>query len=78
MSATDMFDGDGWLRIGVFGHQPRMGEYYISTGSLYLCSAVFLPLGLAESALFWQGQDLPWTQKRIWAGEDTACRHVIS
>ena len=78
MSAKDMFDADGWLRIGVYGHQPRMGEYYISTGSLYLCSAVFLPLGLPEDAPFWQGPDMPWTQKRIWEGQDTACRHAIS
>ncbi|MBP5641362.1 MAG: DUF2264 domain-containing protein [Victivallales bacterium] len=77
MSAKDMFDDDGWLRIGVFGHQPRMGESYISTGSLYLCTAVFLPLGLPENAPFWQKPDMPWTQKKIWAGKDTVCRHAI-
>ena len=27
---------DGWLRIGFCGHQPGVGETYISTGSLYL------------------------------------------
>ena len=77
LSAEDMFDENGWLRIGVFGHQPRMGEYYISTGSLYLCSALFLPLGLPEDAPFWKDDDLPWTQKRIWEGQDTPCRHAI-
>ena len=77
MSAEEMFDKDGWLRIGVFGHQPRMGETYISTGSLYLCTTVFLPLGLPSNAPFWQDTALPWTQKRIWDGEDTLCRHAI-
>ena len=78
MSAKGMFDNDGWLRIGVCGHQPRMGETYISTGSLYLCTTVFLPLGLPAEAPFWKEPDCPWTQKRIWAGEDTACQHAIS
>ena len=77
MSAKGMFDNDGWLRIGVCGHQPRMGETYISTGSLYLCTTVFLPLGLPTDAAFWKEPDCSWTQKRIWAGEDTACQHAI-
>ncbi len=77
MSANNMFDENGWLRVGVYGHQPRMGEGYISTGSLYLCSAVFLPLGLDADTPFWKDAPLPWTQKRIWDGEDTICRHAI-
>ena len=72
-----MFDKNGFLNIGVCGAQPRMGEPYISTGSLYLCCAVFLPLGLTESAPFWSDPDCPWTQKRIWAGEDTVCVHAL-
>ena len=77
MSANNMFDENGWLRVGVYGHQPRMGEGYISTGSLYLCSAVFLPLGLDADTPFWKDAPQPWTQKRIWDGEDTVCRHAI-
>jgi len=77
MAAKDMFDENGWLRVGVYGHQPRMGEGYISTGSLYLCSAVFLPLGLDEDAPFWKDAPQPWTQKMIWEGEDTCCHHAI-
>lgn len=44
MEGEGNFDENGWLRIGVYGHQMDLGEYYISTGSLYLCSTVFLPL----------------------------------
>lgn len=40
------YKGDGWLTIGFCGNQPSIGESYISAGSLYLCSTVFLPLGL--------------------------------
>ncbi len=75
--AFDNFDADGFLRIGVCGHQPDMGEGYISTGSLYLCLAAFLPLGLKEDAPFWADPDAPWTMKRMWAGEDMPCEHAL-
>lgn len=65
-----MFDEQGWLTIGVCGHQPDMGETYISTGSLYLCCAVFLPLGLPETDAFWSAPDESWTQKKMWNGEN--------
>ena len=46
LDAPGTFDDGGWLTVGFAGHQPHLGESYISTGSLYLCAAVFLPLGL--------------------------------
>lgn len=64
----ETFDEEGWLQIGFCGHQPDIGEVYISTGSLYLCATVFLPLGLPKEASFWQGE-ADWTAKRAWAGE---------
>ena len=75
--AFDNFDAEGFLRVGVCGHQPDMGEGYISTGSLYLCLAAFLPLGLPEDAPFWADADAPWTMKRMWAGEDMPCEHAL-
>ena len=65
------FDKNGWLQIGFAGHQPAIGESYISTGSLYLCSQAFIMLGLPPADPFWTGDDIPWTSKRIWAGEDS-------
>ena len=53
IDAPGTFDGDGWLRVGFCGHQPGVGESYISTGSLYLCSVGLLPLGLPASDDFW-------------------------
>ena len=47
-----------------------MGEEYISTGSLYLCSTVFLPLGLRQDKEFWSLPDEDWTSKKIWSGLD--------
>jgi hypothetical protein len=65
------FDEKGWLKIGVVGSQPSLGEEYITTGSLYLCTTVFLPLGLPSSDPFWKDSCKEWTNKKIWEGEDT-------
>lgn len=62
------FDENDWLRIGLSGYQPELGERYISTGSLYLCVAVFLPLGLKSNDTFWQGEE-EWTAKKVWSGK---------
>ncbi|MBQ7337359.1 MAG: DUF2264 domain-containing protein [Clostridia bacterium] len=78
MSFPDMFGERDFLRVGVCGYQPGMGEPYISTGSLYLCCAVFLPLGLPESDPFWSDPDADWTGKSLWAGKPGNCEHAIS
>ncbi|RKN62086.1 DUF2264 domain-containing protein [Paenibacillus ginsengarvi] len=67
IEAPGTFDAGGWLTIGFCGHQPEIGETYISTGSLYLCSVAFLPLGLKEGDPFWQGE-AEWTQCKAWSG----------
>ena len=63
--------------IVLCGHQPDMGEHYISTGSLYLCMAVFLPLGLPVTDAFWADPDELWTQARMWRGEPMTAGHAI-
>jgi hypothetical protein len=77
MEAPGTFDADGWLRIGFCGHQPKLGESYISTGSLYLCSTVLLPLGLGPADPFWSGPARDWTSRRIWSGEDMPADHAV-
>lgn len=64
------FNKDGWLTIGFAGHQPGIGETYISTGSLYLCSQVFLILGLPVSDPLWQGKNEDWTSRKIWGSKN--------
>jgi hypothetical protein len=71
------FDADGWLRIGFCGHQPGIGETYISTGSLYLCSVALLPLGLPRSEPFWSGAPVPFTQQRAWSGQSFPIDHAL-
>ncbi len=76
LEAPGTYDEQGWLRIGLFGSQPGLGEPYISTGSLYLCTAAFLPLGLSPDAPFWSDAPQDWTAKRIWSGQDAPCDHA--
>ncbi len=77
LEAPDTFDADGWLRIGLCGHQPGIGETYISTGSLYLCSVAFLPLGLDAGDPFWSSPAQPWTSAKAWRGETFPIDHAI-
>ena len=53
LEMADTFDEAGGLRIGFAGAQPSLAEFYIATGSLYLCMALFLPLGPAASICAW-------------------------
>lgn len=78
LEAPGTFDENGWLRIGVYGHQPAVGENYISTGSLYLCSEAFLILGLPASDALWNGRDEDWTTKKAWKGLPVLIDHAMS
>ena len=75
--AEGCFDKDGWLTVGLCGHQPNLGEAYITTGSLYLCTAGFLPLGLSQEHPFWNDPDELYTSQKVWSGIDFAPDHAI-
>jgi len=75
--APGTFDENGWLQVGFHGHQPEIAEAYISTGSCYLCSAAWLPLGLPGTDPFWAGPPQPWTSKKVWAGDPVAPDHAL-
>jgi hypothetical protein len=76
LGAPGTFDGEGWLRIGLCGHQPGIGETYISTGSLYLCSVALLPLGLPATDEFWTAPPQPWTSVKAWSGQPFPIDHA--
>lgn len=76
MSAPDMFDAKGWLQPGVYGLQPELAEIYINIGSLYLCTAVFLPLGLSPADPFWADPDADWTGRMVWGGGHIVIDHA--
>ncbi|MCK6491356.1 MAG: DUF2264 domain-containing protein [Planctomycetes bacterium] len=77
LGAPGTYDADGWLMPGLAGHQPGLMEGYISTGSLYLASTAFLPLGLPPEDPFWSTPAQPWTQVRLWRGEDLPADHAL-
>jgi hypothetical protein len=78
LQAPSTFDENGWLTVGFCGHQPHLGETYISTGSLYLCAAIFLPLGLPPSDPFWSEPSTDGTSRRLYRGDDASADHAIS
>jgi hypothetical protein len=78
LGAPGTFDANGWLRIGLSGHQPGIGETYISTGSLYLCTVALLPLGLPGSDDFWSAPAQTWTQVRAWKGDSFPIDRALS
>ena len=63
------FTKDGWLTLGLVGDQQAdIADYYSNTGSMYLTSLAFLPLGLAADHAFWSNPFTSWTQKKAWSG----------
>ena len=77
MEAPGTYDENGWLSIGLCGHQPALGEAYISTGSLYLCLTGMLPLGLPPEHAFWSAPDELFTAEKVWSGQDAEPDHCI-
>jgi hypothetical protein len=77
LGAPQTFSADGWLNIGLYGKQPGLADFYITTGSLYICSEIFLPLGLPENDQFWSAPYEPWSAVKIWSGQDAQADHAL-
>lgn len=67
--ADGTFSSDGWLQLGLAGHQPEVADQYTSTGSLYICTTGFLALGLPATNIFWTAPYAEWTSKKAWSGK---------
>ncbi|WGQ10494.1 DUF2264 domain-containing protein [Pedobacter gandavensis] len=65
----DNFDKAGWLVLGFCGSQPGIADSYTSTGSLYMATLGFLPLGLPADNEFWTAPAADWTAKKAWSGQ---------
>jgi len=63
------FNKEGFLQLGFVGHQPEIADSYTNTGSLYLTSFVFLPLGLPANHPFWTSPAEEWTSLKAWNGK---------
>jgi len=75
LNAPQTFTESGWLTMGLCGSQPDLADFYITTGSLYLCSAIFLPLGLPPDDPFWMNTDADWTARKLWEGKNAKGDH---
>lgn len=65
----ETFDKNGWLLLGFVGHDPDIADYYTSTGSLYMATLSFLPLGLPADNQFWTAPKADWTAKKAWSSQ---------
>lgn len=64
------FRKGNWLTLGLVGDkQIDIADSYSNTGSMYLTSLVFLPLGLPVADEFWSDPYAEWTQKKAWSGK---------
>lgn len=61
------FTKDGYLTLGFVGHQPELADWYSNSGSVYLASESFLPLGLPADDSYWTTPALDWTQKKAFS-----------
>ncbi len=77
LGAAGTFDKDGWLQLGFAGHQPAVADPYVTTGSNYLCSPMFLVLGLPADDEFWSAPDEPWTSVKAWSGVNIPGDHSV-
>ena len=68
MKRPGTFDAGGLRTIGVCGEQTGMGDSYLSTPCVYLCSLVFVPLGLPADDSFWKAPAEPWSSVKAFSG----------
>jgi len=66
--APGNFTKDGYLTIGLRGHQPTLGDSYSNNGSMYIASAGLLALGPPADDSFWTAPAQDRTQKKAFNG----------
>jgi len=72
------FTKEGCLTLGLVGDkQQGIADSYSNTGSMYLASFAFLPLGLPATHEFWTAPFTDWTQRKAWGGEPFAKDYAV-
>ncbi len=77
LESPTTYTKEGWLTIGLYGSQPNLGDVYNNSGSPYLCTNIFLPLGLPETDPFWANPPEQWSSQKIWSGQDFKNDHSV-
>lgn len=68
-SIEGVFCKEGYLQLGFDGHQPNIADYYSNSGSMYITSLGFLPLGLPADNEFWTDAPADWSSRKAWSGK---------
>lgn len=72
------FTKEGYLTLGLVGDQQSgITDVYSNTGSLYITSLAFLPLGLPPAHKFWSDPFTEWTQLKAWGGKPFAKDYAV-
>ena len=71
------FTEDGFLRIGFAGADLSLGNWYSNSGSVYITTASFLPLGLPANDTYWTDPAKDWTQKLAFSGQSFPQDHSV-
>eukprot|EP00977_Amphora_coffeiformis_P016369 scaffold5050_cov137-Amphora_coffeaeformis.AAC.1 len=77
LEAPETFNEQGFLNLGLAGHQTGLAENYINTGSVYLASLAFVPLGLPPSDPFWSDPPVESTWEQGWSGKSLQNDHAL-
>ena len=78
MFTPNTFTKEGWLTLGLIGNQQSgITDVYSNTGSMYITSLAFLPLGLPPTHKFWADPFTKWTQLKAWGGEPFAKDYAV-
>lgn len=77
MDSLVNFDSNGFMTVGFNGVQEKMAETYVSSGSAYHCSTIFLPLGLNDQHPFWTDEDREWTALKAFKGIEFETDHAF-
>ena len=72
------FNRNNYLNLGFAGHQTNIANTYSNSGSTYITSFIFLPLGLPDNHLFWTDSSRPWTSQRAWTGQPFPIDNYVS
>ncbi len=73
------FTKEGCLTLGLVGDkQAAITDSYSNTGSMYITSLVFLPLGLPANHEFWSAPFAEWTQRKAWSGKPFAKDYAVN
>ena len=68
--SEQIFDENGWLKIGMVHEQMNLAERYVNTGSLYMFMAMFMITAIDANDDFWQGGKMRDYSGRVWIGEN--------